>query len=90
MEMKELSAIVAELMKDQAVVEEAKACKTKEDAIAFAKKHNIDASFQDIAKAVQMNLEVEGELSGEQLDAVSGGYKLGSTSDGCNICYYTS
>ena len=89
MEMKELSAIVAELMKDQAVVEEAKACKTKEDAIAFAKKHNIDASLKDIAKAVQINLEAESELGKEQLDTVSGGYVIASTSEG-TWCAYTS
>ena len=87
METKELSSIIAEMMKDQAVVEEAKKCKSNDDVIAFAKKHNIDASLSDIVKAVQLNLGVEEELSCKDLDVVSGGYNLSSTGSTVLCCY---
>ena len=90
MEIKELSSIIAELMKDQAVVEEAKKCKSNDDVIAFAKKHNIDASLSDIAKAVQLNLTAEEELNSNELDSVSGGYHMWSTESGSHsLCIYT-
>ena len=71
--MKTVEEFIKEVEASKELRNEMKAVKDEEEAATFLKKHDVDATVEEIAKALNIN-KPEGEIEDDDAEAAAGGY----------------